>query len=332
MQPQFHDDNLIVRYLLGELSEEEQTRLEDRAFSDIDYLEQVKAVEKDLIDEYARGELSGTALRNFERQFFASDERRGQVEFARALKQVAGESRASISSAKIPATTVGLSRSRNPSAIADATDWNATRYSWLAFWRGPRLAFGISLAAIALLIAIGAVLTYWRPATPANVQSQTTPKATPPVQETAAPRSTPEQLVESLPQPAPSPEKPPVTPKVAPSAVASLLLLPGTSRSAESRPQLVIHHSDSTAQLQVLLESGDDAYKAYVVALRTTSGRAIRSQSGLHARSIQGNRVVVLTLPATLLATGDYELSLSGITPESRSEPLGYYYFRVRRE
>ena len=99
MEPKFHDDKVIARYLLGELPEAEQAELEEHAFSDSDYLQQVRAVEKDLMDEYARGELSGPERAAFEQRFFASAHRRRQIEFARALVQVAEESPPSASSA-----------------------------------------------------------------------------------------------------------------------------------------------------------------------------------------------------------------------------------------
>ena len=40
----------------------------------------------------------------------------------------------------------------------------------------------------------------------------------------------------------------------------------------------------------------------------------------------------MLTLPANLLTTGDYELTLNGIKEQQRAEPLGFYYFSVRKE
>jgi len=46
------DERLLVRYLLGYLSEEEQVQVEDRAFADQDYLGSLEATEADLIDAY----------------------------------------------------------------------------------------------------------------------------------------------------------------------------------------------------------------------------------------------------------------------------------------
>src|SRR5689334_9381277 len=84
-----NDEKLIARYLLGELPEEQQVEIEDRAFADKEYLASITAVENDLIDEYVRHELSEADRRKFESRFLASAERRKRVEFAKALSRVA---------------------------------------------------------------------------------------------------------------------------------------------------------------------------------------------------------------------------------------------------
>jgi anti-sigma factor RsiW len=85
---------LITRYLLGDLPEEQQVEIEERAFRDGVYLQTIQAVESDLIDEYVRGGLAERERRQFEARFFVSAERRRKVEFAKALAIVAVESEA----------------------------------------------------------------------------------------------------------------------------------------------------------------------------------------------------------------------------------------------
>src|SRR5215467_4507664 len=91
MRTERADEVLLQNYLLGNLSEEAQVQVEDRAFADPDYLAAVEAAEADLIDAYVRGELSEPDRRQFERLFLLSSERRKKVEFAKALAQVAAE-------------------------------------------------------------------------------------------------------------------------------------------------------------------------------------------------------------------------------------------------
>src|SRR5215475_11432202 len=89
------DETLLVKYLLGDVSQEEQIRVEDRAFADPDYLLALEATEVDLIDAYVRGELTPEERRGFERRFLVSPQRLKKVAFARDLARVAAEAKAS---------------------------------------------------------------------------------------------------------------------------------------------------------------------------------------------------------------------------------------------
>src|SRR5262247_2711834 len=82
---------LLNRYLLGDLPEEQQVEIEERAFQDPAYAELIQSVEIDLIDEYVRGGLSDRERRQFEARFFESAERRRKVEFAKSLAAVRPE-------------------------------------------------------------------------------------------------------------------------------------------------------------------------------------------------------------------------------------------------
>lgn len=73
-------------YLLGELPEDERLRLEEDYLADSELFARVLAVEEDLIDAYARGELSESARKQFEERYGrAADQQR--IAFASALQQ-----------------------------------------------------------------------------------------------------------------------------------------------------------------------------------------------------------------------------------------------------
>src|SRR5215471_6783788 len=93
MRSEQDDEKLMVQYLLGNLSEEEQVRIEDKAFADSNYMGALEAAEADLIDAYVRGELSEAERRKFEQRFLTSSDRRSKVEFARDLVRVTEESK-----------------------------------------------------------------------------------------------------------------------------------------------------------------------------------------------------------------------------------------------
>src|SRR5215831_13733747 len=80
-------DDAAVRYLLGVGTELEKTALEETLFKDPAALEEIAAIEDDLIDDYLSGELTGNERSSFEAAYFATAERRTRVDFARTLRQ-----------------------------------------------------------------------------------------------------------------------------------------------------------------------------------------------------------------------------------------------------
>jgi len=86
-------EKLISQYLLGELSEDQQVEIEDRAFADEEFMAGITAVENDLIDEYVRGQMSDADRRRFESRFLNSESRRKRIEFAKALTHLLAETR-----------------------------------------------------------------------------------------------------------------------------------------------------------------------------------------------------------------------------------------------
>ncbi|MCP3978005.1 MAG: hypothetical protein GY716_01565, partial [bacterium] len=59
-----HDDQLLVRYLLGELPDDDAGDLEQAVLTDGGLFEQLRAIEDDLVDAYVRGELSTRETRS----------------------------------------------------------------------------------------------------------------------------------------------------------------------------------------------------------------------------------------------------------------------------
>jgi hypothetical protein len=81
----YNDDQMIIRYLLNDLPAEDEARFEEAYLRDGSLLEQVKAVEEELIDDYVKGGLSDYQRQRFELHYLASAPRRARVETARQL-------------------------------------------------------------------------------------------------------------------------------------------------------------------------------------------------------------------------------------------------------
>jgi hypothetical protein len=67
-----------------------------------------------------------------------------------------------------------------------------------------------------------------------------------------------------------------------------------------------------------------DTYRA---ALRSAPGDEFWMQSRL---KLDEQRILTLTIPATMLQPGDYELGVQGVPPVPKRDPV-FYYFAVTR-
>jgi anti-sigma factor RsiW len=83
--------DLMFRYLLGELAEEEQSRLEQRYFTADELFEELLVVEGELIDGYALGEFSEHERRRIERHFLRSPDRRERLLFTGLLMRYSAD-------------------------------------------------------------------------------------------------------------------------------------------------------------------------------------------------------------------------------------------------
>lgn len=329
MMTEPNNERLIARYLLGELPEEQQVEIEDRAFQDKDYLASITAVENDLIDEYVRHELSETDRRKFEDRFLASAERRKRVEFARALASVASEAAVVEESSRAPV----------------ASSW---RDSLDAFIRGFNPFGKFALAAIMLLIVAGSAgflietLRLRSQLTQLQAEKQSRQRDRQALeQRIEAERKRNEELAARLNQEKQQREQSdeslrqlsetgnPATPIPRP-VVASLTLLPGISRGGGQKPALVLPQDARLVRLQIGLDA-EEQYKTFAVEVRTTAGRQVWTKEKLSAHATRRARSIALTLPATALKPGEYELKLSGMKSEGGTEDVGFYYFDVKR-
>ena len=80
-------DERLIRYLLGELPEDERLRLEEEYLADPGLFARVLAAEDDLIDAYARGELTGEARLRFEQRYGRTADQQQRIIFAGVLQR-----------------------------------------------------------------------------------------------------------------------------------------------------------------------------------------------------------------------------------------------------
>jgi hypothetical protein len=85
-------EGLIKKYLLGELAEEEQTKVEIRLLTDQRYFNELLLVEDEITDDFLFGTLSDHEQERTKNYFLAIPERRQKLKLVKALEQYAAES------------------------------------------------------------------------------------------------------------------------------------------------------------------------------------------------------------------------------------------------
>lgn len=328
MEPNPISEKLIAQYLLGELPEQQQVEIEDRAFSDHEFMTSITSVENDLIDEYVRRDMSESDRRRFESRFLASESRRKRVEFARSLAHLLDETRVT---------------------ERETRKVSATRSSWrdalAAFFDGLNPVGKIALTAATLVILLGGAWLITQTLTLRNrlnqLQAQQRNDRQTLERQVESERRRNQELSaqldqekqqraqsdESLRRLSETANQPSEAPR---SIIASLILLPGISRGATTQPKLILPPNASVARLQIGIEPEED-YKSFGVELRTAGGRPVWMRDSLTARSSRGGRSIRLTLPASALLPGEYELRLKGVPQAGPPEDVGFYYFEVMK-
>ncbi len=297
----------LTRYLLGELSEPEQAALEEKYFSDPQVFNEVLRVESELVDAYARGQLSTELRERFEQFYLKHPARRNRVEFARALTTRIDEKEASVTRAEqSPQSTLHVS-------------WKQRLFGTV----GQRPAFRFAMALIVLLIALAGVWIF------INSRRREQQREAAQIQAPPQPAVTPQQTEKQQAQE----ERAAQTPAASHSApsIVSLALSVGGVRSADGGPTQTLVIPNDTTQAQLLLDLKDDSYPRYRVSLRKIGGPEVFTQTNIRPRSTKAGARFVFKIPASRLTSGDYALTLGGITPEGEVDDLNKSLFRVEK-
>lgn len=345
MARQINNDKALIRYLLGDASDEEKIRLEEEFFGDDTFFEQLLAVEDDLIDAYVQGELSASDRERFERSFLTTPRRRERVEFARALRGFVAEA---------PAATTPVRREQTFADPARVSWWQSV----LGLFSNQNQGLGVAFATVALAVVLGSagVLVVLQRDAPEQVAKQEAPpqkeqEGQPRVAEENPPSERPGEAArpedgsansppkQGAAEPSPMqqrnrsqnrdprsqvPAKPPPQP-----GIAMFVLMPGLVRGGGAANKLEI--APGTSQLRLRVDLEKDAYRSYRAVLQTADGDEVWSGRAAQAQRIGSGGAVVLRVPAELLSKGDYILTLSGVTAGGTVEEVGEYSLSVVR-
>jgi hypothetical protein len=333
-------EQLMTRYLLGAATEEECVEVEERFLRDAEYLKQLRALECEIIDDYARSEMPASERRSFESRALASPQGRRQIARARKLQlqldQIASEVRVE-SEAREPATLITGPRE---------SLWENLRARLFT----PGAVFQYGMAATALLLLLGGL---WllredsirrRQIARLDAERDSLLQSEKNLQERlAAQRREGQQLTSQLEN-----EKRrldaellrnaqmqqrireilahPSTPPIPRGDIVELALASGIERNTGDPRRLRIPTGVSLVKLQLELDPSIN-HRSYRAELNTASGVQVWVRGGLTAQRADWGRFITMMLPARALQAGEYELILRGVTEERKSEVAGYYYF-----
>ncbi len=302
----FNEDDLLRRYLLGELGDEEVDRLEKRFLQDDDLFEAMEAVEGDLFAACARGELDPGERERVLHRLASSPGGRDRFALIQGLTRIAAEQSAPLVKPK-------------PVIVhfpppAPSTGRRSSVLRWLPL-------------AASLLVAVGGgswlVTEMWSeeprplPDSPSVRLAEVLPKLAGP----------PEKAYEFGDVPPP----PPPPPRVPPSLITATLQLALTALRDEEIPQLEIPRKAERVELQVDL--GGDEHASYNVSLlNLTTGDGTWEKSGVPPQTLGGRTALLLDVPAESFPDeGDYQLTVDGLTSDGQLEFAGAPEFAIVR-
>jgi hypothetical protein len=333
-------EQLMTRYLLGAATEEECVEVEERFLRDAEYLKQLRAMECELIDDYARGEMPASERRNFERRALASPQGRQQVARARKLHaqldQVATEEREAYEEREASPLITGPRESL----------WDKLRSR--LFTPAHALQYGMATAALLLLLGglwllRDASLSRQQIArlnaerdslrqSEKNLQDQLDAQRGEGQQLASQLENEKGRLAAELLRNAQMQRKirelgdPPPAPTIPKGDFVELALASGIERNTGDPRRLRIPMGVSLVKLQLELDPSV-SHRSYRVELTTAGGAQVWVRGGLTAQRADWGRFITLILPTRALQAGEYELILRGLTDERKSEVAGYYYF-----
>lgn len=316
------DDEVLSRYLLGSLPAEEAERLDELSVADDEFPLRLDAVENDLVDAFARGDLSGEALERFQKFYLSSPRRRGKVEFAKTFLRF-GERTAS---AVAGATMLPAIPNAKPSD--QTTSQGLSRRRWFTI---PRLDLQWGFAAAALVMLITSCYLFVenerlrKQGLEGREQQAVLDHRAQELQEQLAEQQSANagmlKELDHLREASASPHT---------LKIVAALLLP-QMRGASQVPTVSIPAGTDQVQLRLQLESDD--FPAYQVVMRDPARNQIVWRSAKLKAKPQGDaKDVSISLAASLLKPRNYIIELAGVSSDGRAEPISGYPLRVVRE
>jgi hypothetical protein len=286
-------DDMIRRFLLGDLNTTEQPMFERRLFTDLGLDARVSRAELELADDYAFGRLSAGQRILFEERFLLTSNRRQKLQVSRVLRERFSPAR--------PVAAERLTAAQKLKSL-----FGLDRPVW-------RIAFG---AVILLLLFGTAWLLIKEPRIVHRVTEGIIPRRSAPAN---APRPANHPTNTDLPEHTVTPSPMPVHDRPA------IVIRPAGSPETIELSTVDLTKSDDVVKLRLVLRP--DQTGPYRADVQTIDGASVFSADAL--QPVESGTEIDFEVPSRLLKIGDYQVKLSYGPEASRSNSLSYY-FRVR--
>jgi hypothetical protein len=320
-------EDLITRYFWGELSEEEESRIEQQFLTDSQFFELMLSIENALIDDYVRGQLSEQERRKVE-EFLQSSHRLDRE--IQAVKHLVG----------------GLAKTKS----LDTKDAPAIRKERPSKWQSLLAMLGIrdsgkrfSFALLLLPMILASGLLIWnlilqRELSQMQMRQTVSEERSEELgqrldsltdnnkqlsQRLEDERRRGEQIKQELATIQESKPKAPVNG----TATLALTIEAFTRGNGALK---VVRIGPNTYWLRIGIDTGRDDFARYSATIHTFDGQLIWSEENLQPALPNRSRVA-LRLPSKLFANQDYTLTLKGQTAAGPTVELGDYSFRVKK-
>lgn len=326
MSKETEKEDLVIQYFFGELDEDAESRIEQDFLTDNQFFEQMLSIEHALINDYTRGRLAEPERKKTEA--FLQSSRRLEDEVDSVNSFVADLSKTRIINTN-EATTIST---EHPSLRQSFFAWLGLQVS------SKRFSFALPL----LVFVFGVGLVFWNiklnhkldqvEAMQVELEKQNRDLQQKLVSQSDNSNNLSQQ-VEDVNRRSNQIEKEFASIREANAGTTSSKTVPlALTLQAFTRSNgqfKVVRFSPGTKWLQVTIDTSGDDSKTYSAIIKTFEDRFVWGKDVPRPAPHNPSRVRLM-VPARLLASGDYALTLKG-QRENNLLVIGDYYFRVKK-
>lgn len=336
-EPNQETAELMTRFLLGQLSDEERREVEQRFLSDEEYFAQLLVMEDSLVDDFVSGRLNEEDRKDARHLFLSSAAAKKELKFTEDL----------VANLKQRRKAKKVAKGRKKREVVTGELVGRKTSPWLqsqislnliaAGFKGLPTAFAATAGVIVLLL-VGASIYFivhyqrqtrellaQRTALQLNEQ-KVLERLNEEIQNSAElgkqlnleteKRTEAEEALAQFRDPEPK-------------SIISVVLLPTIFQRAGGSKSVTL--KAESRRLQLLLEvPSDRRYPSYNVVIKTFDGQQIWSRDSIPATQIKQNKLSLI-LRSSFFSYNDYRIELQGLPEAGASQLVADYAFKVRK-